>query len=159
MVAGCSSTKITDIKGTPHVPLEDALNTIPRLTMTQHPAWRPDGIGITEEFLHWGYGTSTRGSAGGVAVGIFGVASSRSVTRDIGERLYYADISDIQLVDWKRKGKQWYIVSTVNRHGQRKRVLVSRYKEDALDYLDSFASITEGYRDGRLKAFVEEQEK
>lgn len=158
VVAGCSSTTVTDREPIADVPLEEALNTISRLTMTQHPAWRPDGIGITEEFLHWGFGTTTRGTVGGMAIGVFGVANSRSTTRSVGDRLYFNDVVDIELLDWKRKGKQWYVVSVLKRHDLRTHILRSRYREDAIAYMDALASVMVAYQSGELQAFIEERE-
>jgi hypothetical protein len=155
LMSGCSSTKYTDRIPDTAVPIEDAVNIISRLTMTQHPKWRPDGIGITEEFIYWGYGTTTRGSLGAVAIGSFGIANSRSVTRDAGDRVYFADIQEVKFLDWKRKGKQWYVVSLLDRNIGRKHIFRTRNHEDAISYFDSFASILKSYQDGELKKLID----
>lgn len=154
LISGCSSTKYTDRIPDTSISIEKAVNAISRLTMTQHPKWRPDGIGITEEFIYWGYGTTTRGSLDAVTIGSFGIANSLSVTRDAGDRLYFADIQNVQFIDWKRKGKQWYVVSVQDRHMRRKHILRTRNLDDAVLYFDSFSSILKSYQDGELKKLI-----
>lgn len=155
LMSGCSSTKFTDRTPDTSVSIEQAVNTVSRLTMTQHPKWRPDGVGITEEFIYWGYGTTTRGSLGAVVVGSFGIANSHSVTRDAGQRLYFADIRNVQFVDWKRKGKQWYVISVVDRNMGRKHTFRTRNYDDAISYFDAFSSILKSYQDGELKKLID----
>jgi len=152
LMSGCSSTKYMDRMPDTSVSIEDAVNTISRLTMTQHPKWRPDGVGITEEFIYWGYGTTTRG---GTVISSFGIANSRSVTRDVGDRVYFTDIKEVRFLDWKRKGKQWYGVSVLDRNLGIKHILRTRNQEDAVSYFDAFSSILKSYQDGELNRFID----
>lgn len=155
LMSGCSSTQYTDRTPDTSVAIKDAVNIVSRLTMTQHPKWRPDGVVITEEFIYWGYGTTTRGGLGGVVIGSVGIVNSSSITRDSGSRLYFADIQDVKFIDWKRKGKQWYVVSVVDRNIGRKHILRTRNQEDAISYFDSFSSILKSYQDGELKRLID----
>lgn len=122
-----------------------AKELVEKLTMTQHPAWKPDYIEYNDSYIEWGFGSVTTGSASGTAVGGLAVVSGRSSTRAVGNRLYYSDVREIQLLDWTRKGKQWYVVSSVSNRGDQTHLLRTRYIEDAQQYVDALTTIIKSH--------------
>ncbi|GAB1267006.1 hypothetical protein NBRC116493_02590 [Aurantivibrio infirmus] len=110
--------------------LDEAGRVIDRLIMEQHPAWRPDFVEINDQYILLGYGTVTRGGGSAVVLNEnVVIGSSSSNTRAAGERVYYESTNKVVLYSWKRKFKQWYIVSLVGKKQQH--LLRTRYIEEA----------------------------
>jgi hypothetical protein len=122
-----------------------AKEVIDKLTMTQHPAWKPDYIEFSETYIQWGFGEVTTGSGSGAVIGNAVFSSGRSSTHNVGTRLYYSDVRDIQLLDWTRKGKQWYVVTSVNARGEQTHLLRTRHIEDAQQYVDAIHTVIHAY--------------
>jgi hypothetical protein len=126
-LSGCTSV----IQYQPHsMDVSAAKELIDKLTMTQHPAWKPDYIEFNDTYIQWGFGA---------------VTSGRSSTHNVGTRLYYSDVRDIQLLDWTRKGKQWYVVTSVNARGEQTHLLRTRHLEDAQQYVDAIRTVIHAY--------------
>jgi hypothetical protein len=137
-VSGCTSV----IQYQPRsMDVASAKELIDKLTMTQHPAWKPDYIEFTDTYIQWGFGAVTTGSGTGTVVGGLAVSSGRSSTRAVGDRLYYADVHEIQLLDWTRKGKQWYVVSSLSNRGDQTYLFRTRHIEDAQQYVDAIRTV------------------
>lgn len=141
LLCACGGTNVMPYDARPNMRVEQAMTTIEKLTMTQHPAWRPDYVVFEPDFLGWGMGTVTTQSARAVAVPIgdsaVAIGRSRGTTRNVGERVYYSDVRQIQLLSWRRKGKQWYVASVVDHRDRRTHLLRTRYVEDAQSYVDA----------------------
>ncbi|MBF4333646.1 hypothetical protein EAY29_25855, partial [Vibrio anguillarum] len=61
-----------------------------------------------------------------------------STTKKVGERVYFYKINGVQLYDWKRKFKQWYIVSLNDENGKViKHVLYTRSLSNAQKTVDA----------------------
>jgi hypothetical protein len=141
-VAGCTSV----IQYQPRsMDVASAKELIDKLTMTQHPAWKPDYIEFNDTYVQWGYGAVTTGSGTGTVVGGLAVSSGRSSTRSVGDRVYYNDVREIQLLDWTRKGKQWYVVSSLSTRGDQTHLFRTRHIEDAQQYVDAIRTVMRAY--------------
>lgn len=136
LLSGCGTTPIA-YNPNP-VTLEDAPIIIDRMVMTQHRAWKPDYFVITEHYFGWDFGTYSNGTIQNSIV----YASTSSTTRSAAERVYYDEISDVKLLDWTRKFKQWYVVTLYREDGSLiKHVLRTRKLKDAqllVDALNTF---------------------
>lgn len=130
--------------------VEQAMDTVEKLTMMQHQAWKPDYIGFERDYIVWDNGrvTTSRSSAVAVPVGniAIGVGRGRETTRNVGTRIYFSDIQKVELLSWKRKMQQWYVVSIVAFRGQRTHVLRTRYQEDSEKYVDALHVLIEARR-------------
>lgn len=140
VVAACGTTGVGYVAKP--VAAELAEPTIERLVMTQHQAFRPDDFIVTDDFFGWSFGAVSRGSFSGAAVGgaVFGSSSER--VRQLSDRAYYSQITEIRLYSWKRKMKQWWLVSLVDKDD---RIIIHALRtlsrEDAelmVDSLDQF---------------------
>ena len=141
-LSGCTSV----VQYQPHsMDVGAAKELIDKLTMTQHPAWKPDYIEFNDTYIQWGFGAVTTGSGSGAVIGNVAVTSGRSSTHNVGTRLYYSDVRDIQLLDWTRKGKQWYVVTSVNARGEQTHLLRTRHLEDAQQYVDAIRTVIHAY--------------
>jgi len=107
-----------------------ALVTTEHHIMSQHKYWRPTTIHITDRYIDLNYGSA---SVSYGYVDVFGLASSTSSSRSIDDRIYYEDNPKVQLMDWTRNFKQWYVVSIPNV----KHIFYTRSLEDAEDLVDA----------------------
>ncbi len=118
---------------------------IEKLTMTQHPAWKPDYLQFEADFMALGFGQVTTHRSNAVAIPVgnsaIAVGGGRGTTRHVGDRVYYADVKDVRLLSWRRKLKQWYVVSVVTQRNQPVHVFRTRYLEDAQAYVDAFHAV------------------
>ena len=96
--------------------------------MTQHPAWRPDGMSIRDEYIELGLGTTE--------VYREGFTSTSSRGHALSSRIYYSDIKSVEILDWTRKFKTWYIVSVVDKKN-RTHLFRTRYIAEAQEYLNA----------------------
>lgn len=134
VVSGCTS--VMSYQPSADMDVERARTVVEKLTLTQHRDWRPDYITVTDEYLVWGFGLVTRGRATAVAFDNVAIGSGHSTTRETGQRLYFEDIQELQLLSWRRKFKQWYVASVMTR-SQQVHLLRTRHQQDAKDYLDA----------------------
>lgn len=124
------------------ISINDANETVERLIMTQHRNWRPDYFVITDKYFGWDYGSVQSGRSSGAVYNNVLVGSSQSTVRDVNERVYYLDVTNVQLYDWTRKFKQWYTVGLLDKNGNViKHVLRTRDLEDAELMVDSLNTI------------------
>jgi hypothetical protein len=141
LLCACGGTRVMPYDARPNMRVEQAMTAIEKLTMTQHSAWRPDYVVFEPDFLGWGMGTVTTQSARAIAVPVgnsaVAVGRGSGTTRNVGERVYYGDIRQIQLLSWRRKGRQWYVASVVDRRDNITHLLRTRYVEDAQSYIDA----------------------
>jgi hypothetical protein len=102
LLASCSAT----IPYTPQqtYSFSEARDIVEELVLTQHPAWRPDQIAVTEKFISFDYGLTTSTQAD------FATASAVSTTHRNSGRAYYKYISGVTLIEWSRKFRTWYVV-------------------------------------------------
>lgn len=114
-IAACGTTQIAYVAKP--IELEAAQRNIERMVMTQHQDWRPDDFIFTDDFFGWSFGTLSQGNFGGVTAGgaVFGSSSER--VRQLSNRVYYSQVTEVRLYSWKRKTRQWYVVSLVGRDG------------------------------------------
>lgn len=139
-LGGCSS-KVISYQSSNQMTLNDAILTTEELIMTQHENWRPDSFTIRNDYMLWGYGAAT--STSGIATSFgYGVAygTSKAVTRDIGNRVYYKNIKDVQLMTWSRKFKEWYVVSLIKTDGlndSTQHIYYTRNQDSAKRLVDS----------------------
>jgi len=146
ILVGCSTTPIP--YQSKEISLKKSPIIIDRMVMTRHRKWKPDYFIMTEYYFGWDYGSySSSRSVGGVYNGIV-IGKSNSTIREVGERIYYDEISEIKLLDWTRKFKQWYVVTLYDDGGQKiKHMLRTRKLEDAKSMVDA------------LNSFLKEQNK
>jgi hypothetical protein len=72
------------------------------------------------------------------------VGSGSSATRSAGTRIYYESTSDVVLYSWKRKFKQWYVVSLVGKMKQH--MLRTRNLEEAKEMVDALEVVLHEYK-------------
>lgn len=114
---GCSS-KVIVYEPTMEMTLAEAISTTEKLIMTQHANWKPDNFFIRDDYMLWGYGVVTNQQGFATSLG-YGTAygSSKAVTRDVGNRVYYKSIKNVQMMSWTRKFKEWFVVSLIKVDG------------------------------------------
>jgi hypothetical protein len=112
-MAACGTTQIAYVAKP--IELEAAQRNIERLVMTQHQDWRPDDFIFADEFFGWSFGTVSQGNFAGVGTSgvVFGTSSER--VRQLSDRVYYSQVAGVRLYSWKRKMRQWYVVSLIGR--------------------------------------------
>jgi hypothetical protein len=105
LMVGCSAV----VPYTPQqqMSFDQAREIVEEMLLTQHPAWRPDFIEVTEKFIAFDEGSATKTHSWGGAPFV----ASNSRTRKRGGRAYYKYVTKIELVLWKRKFKTWYRVA------------------------------------------------
>jgi hypothetical protein len=146
-VAACGTTQVAYVAKP--IEFEAAQRNIERLVMTQHRDWRPDDFIFTDEFFGWSFGTWSQGNFGGVAASgvVFGTSSER--VRQLSDRVYYSQVTEVHLYSWRRKGRQWWVVSLVGRDGTiLMHALRALSREDAelmVDSLSQFLSSKNGH--------------
>lgn len=131
------------------MPLTQAVRVIDRLIMEQHPTWRPDFVEINGRFILLGYGSVTRGHGSAVVLSdgvAIGAGSSR--TRTSGERVYFESTDKVVLYSWKRKFRQWYVVSLVGKN--RQHMLRTRSLEEAKQMANALQVVINAYERGNL---------
>jgi hypothetical protein len=124
--------------------LEQATRIIDRLVMEQPIAWRPDFVKINERYILLGYGTVTQGRSNAVVIGSALVGASTDTTRASSERVYFESTDKIALYSWKRKFKQWYVVSLVGKN--RQHILRTRYLDEAERMADALQVVLNNYQ-------------
>lgn len=134
LLSGCASN-ILEYSPKLGMNAQDAWEVVDELTMTQHLAWRPVYIEFKERYVVWGRGVTTRGLIGG----------SRS--RESQDRIYYKSIDRIQLMSWRRKLEQYYVVSIVRKDDSNAaHILHTRSLVDAKRFLDAFETLLAVHR-------------
>ncbi|CAK1758163.1 conserved exported hypothetical protein [Vibrio crassostreae] len=115
--------------------LDQAYVVVEQMVMTQHRNWKPDYFVMTEHYIGWDFGTVSKSVGTGTSFGnsnAIVIASSNTTTRNVGERVYYNQIEEIKLLSWKRKFKQWYVVSLTDLNGRvLKHIVRTRQLRDA----------------------------
>lgn len=150
LVAALAACGTTQIAYTPRpVELAAAQQNIERLVMTQHQAWRPDDFVFTDDFFGWSFGTVSRGTfTGGGAYGVV-VGSSSERVRHLSDRVYYSQVTGVRLYSWRRKGRQWWLVSLMGRDDTvLMHALRTLSREDAelmIDSLNQFLAAENGH--------------
>lgn len=122
----------------------EALVIVEELTYSQHQAWRPQYFEISSNYIGWDYGLVSKHSSSSVLVGntSLAVGSGRTSTRAVTDRVYFRSIGGIKLLDWTRKGRQWWVVSIYDKNGQlAKHAFRTRNLEDAKLFADALNSI------------------
>jgi hypothetical protein len=132
-VALMSCTKHMNYSPAMGMSIHESQNIIEELMMTQHRAWKPDAVAFTDSYMVWGSGF----------VSHTGDWERRTTTtRDSRERIYYKHVREVQLLDWIRKFRQWYVVDAILQGSKgRKRLLVTREVDDAKRFVDALVSL------------------
>jgi hypothetical protein len=125
--------------------LNDALELIDRLIMEQHSTWRPDFVEVNDRYILLGYGTITRSSGSAVVNNKIIVDSGSSNTRAAGNRVYYESTDKLVLYSWKRKFKQWYVVSMVGKKQQH--MLRTRNLEEAKKMVNALEVVLQAFKE------------
>jgi len=144
-ITGCGSK----ILHTPQkIEINEAIAISEELMMTQDKRWRPDGYTINEEYISFGYGTSTETPK---------AFSTHVSTRDVGDRIYYKNIKNLRLIKWSSRLKTWYLV-TVFYSGSRfstqhkvKHIYYSRYQKNSELFYDALNSIMTYYNNSDIE--------
>ena len=122
--------------------ISEAKDTIEELTFTQHQLWKPDYIEFNSKYVTWGYGQTSRTQGIAVASGGVAGAESTTITRNANDRVYYNSINKIQLMNWSRKFKKWYVVSLVGQDNKiLKHVYYTKSIENAKKFINAFQTI------------------
>ena len=136
LLSGCGTTPMNYESKT--MPIEEAYDVIDQMVMTQHRKWKPDYFVITDKYLGWGYGAVSNGSSSGVVYNNVALGSSSSTIRNVSDRVYFSKVKGVQLLDWTRKFKQWYVVSLIGQNGNViKHLLRTRSVSDAQLMMDA----------------------
>lgn len=146
-LSACGTTRI-DYAPRP-IEMGAAQENIERLVMTQHQAFRPDDFVFTDDFFGWSFGTVSRGRFSGAAVYGVVVGSSSERVRQLSDRVYYSQVTEVRLYSWRRKGRQWWVVSLIGRDDTvLMHALRTLSREDAelmADSLNQFLSSKNGH--------------
>ncbi|MDE1334124.1 hypothetical protein [Vibrio aestuarianus] len=135
-LSGCGTTAMN--YQAKSMSISEAYDVMDEMVMTQHSNWKPDYFVITDKYLGWDYGSKSSGTVNAVAYNNVVFGSSSSTTKKVGERVYFYKINGVQLYDWKRKFKQWYIVSLIDENGKViKHVLHTRSLSNAQKTVDA----------------------
>ena len=146
IIAGCASSIIA-YEPSKRLNIKDASDTVEELIMTQHPNWKPDYVETNPNYISWGYGIISKGQGSTVAYNNIAFGSSTTRTRDVGERIYFKSIKDVQLISWQRKFKEWYVVSIIGKDDDiKKHVLYTRDINEAKRFIDAFNSLMVAYK-------------
>ena len=147
LITACGGTSPIKYQPT-SMDINEAKDVLEELTWSQHPKWKPDSFVITEKYIAWGFGATSKSTGFATAIGDSGVAigSSTSNIRNIGDRYYYRSIQKVELSSWQRKFKQWYVVSITDMHNRHKYVLRTRILKDAKVFTDAMTTIVDNYR-------------
>lgn len=136
LLSGCSTTPMN--YESKIMPIKEAYDVIDQMVMTQHQKWKPDYFVITDKYLGWGYGAISKGSSSGVVYNNIVLGSSSSTIRNVSEIVYFSKAKGVQLFDWTRKFKQWYVVSLVGQNDNViKHILRTRSVSDAQLMMDA----------------------
>ena len=115
--------------------LDQAYVVVEQMVMTQHRNWKPDYFVMTEHYIGWDFGSVSKSVGSGTSLGNDNaviIASSNTTTRNVGERVYFNQVEEVKLLSWKRKFKQWYVVSLTDQNGRvLKHVVRTRQLQDA----------------------------
>ena len=141
-ITACSSSSIISYTPQPVGNLNEAKDTVEELTLTQHQLWKPDYIELNDKYAAWGYGQISKTQ--GIAVASGGIAGAESTTKthNANERVYYNSIKEIQLMNWSRKFKKWYVVSLIGTDNQIiKHVYYTQNMDSAKRFINAFQFI------------------
>ncbi len=140
LLSGCGTTPMP--YNTKNISISEAYEVIDQMVMTQHRAWKPDYFIITDRYLGWDYGSVSRGQTNAVVYNGLATGTSSSTIRDVNERVYFNQVDHVQLLDWTRKFKQWYVVTLVDQNGNYiKHILRTRSKSDAELMMDALSAV------------------
>jgi len=81
----------------------DAKDVAEELLLTQHQAWRPDNVEVTEKYISFDTGMVRRPNR------LWG--GEYPPLRKNSRRAYYTQITGIQLMSWMRRFRTWYVVT------------------------------------------------
>ncbi|PPK49969.1 hypothetical protein BY454_14017 [Marinobacter persicus] len=148
-VLGLSGCGTSPMKYQPETDISysQAVHVIDRLIMEQHSDWRPDFVEVTDRFILLGYGSVTQGGASGAFIGNVAIGAHSSTTRVASDRIYFESIDDIILYSWKRKFRQWYVVSLLGNN--RKHILRTRSLEEAKQMANALQVILDSYENSK----------
>ncbi len=140
LLVGCGTTPM-NYQAQP-LSIAESYNVIDEMIMTQHRNWRPDYIVVTETYIGWGYGIQSSTTTNAIGSDNSAFISSNSTTRSVGDRVYFSRVGQVQLYSWKRKFKQWYVVSLLDKRGKLiKNVLRTRSLPDAEKMVDAITVV------------------
>ncbi|MFA1562976.1 hypothetical protein [Aliivibrio fischeri] len=140
LLSGCGTTPV--FYKSKNMPVSEAYKVIDQMVMTQHRNWKPDYFIITDRYLGWDYGSTSHGQTNAVVYNGFMTGTSSSTIRNVNERIYFNQIAHVQLLDWTRKFKQWYVVTLVDQNGDYiKHILRTRSKSDAKLMIDALTAV------------------
>lgn len=99
--------------------------------MSQHRNWSPDLVYFEQDALILDYGSSGTSKSFGVATSLGGIGLGSSKTRykqhSNMKKFFYSQNDLVSITPWKRKFRQWYLVSFGKNH-----ILYTRNIETAL---------------------------
>jgi hypothetical protein len=140
MTSACSAT--IPYQPQSNLSFADSREIVEELVLTQHEAWRPDQVAVTDKFITFDHGSVTDTAASGVTL------TARSVTRRNSGRAYYKYISGITLSSWIRKFRTWYVVRLEGKLAIRDQtILRTRDLGQAQQLCDALASLVAQSRD------------
>ncbi len=113
------------------MPLIDAVEIVEQLLMTQHQDYKPQGVVFTDDYLGLGYGVKNKGSS------IWAIRPNGSYSTVVGDRLYYSDLSKLELSKWRGL----YLITVSSRGDLAKHIYRGSSKEDALLFIDAMKVI------------------
>ena len=118
----CGGSRVLMYSPKTDMGIHESRETIEELMMTQHRAWRPDYVESNENYIVWGTGVISHTGAW---------TGTTTRTRSTGERIYYKHVDHLELLSWKRKSKQWYVVRVVRKEnrGEKRRRKKNRGEE------------------------------
>ena len=135
--------------------LDDAIGEVEQQIMTQHPAWRPDYVHFDSQYMLLGFGTRTTGSGSSTLVGNTVIGGGSSTTRAVGDRIYFEEVSGVELRSWMRKMRQWYAVSILNLEGGHAGYLLrTRDLQSAQRFVDAMTVMLDAYNENPTDGLV-----
>jgi len=134
MTSACSAT--IPYQAQSNLSFADSRDIVEEIVLTQHEAWRPDQVAVTEKFITFDHGSVTDSAASAVTL------TARSVTRRNSGRAYYKYVTGITLSSWVRKFRTWYVVRLEGKLAIRdQNVLRTRDLRQAQQLCDALTSL------------------
>jgi hypothetical protein len=134
MTSACSAT--IPYQPQTNLGFADSSDIVEEIVLTQHEAWRPDQVNVTDKFITFDHGsvTDTRGKLLPL--------TARSSTRSNSGRAYYKRITGITLSSWIRNFRTWYVVRLEGKLAIRDQsILRTRDLGQAKQLCDALASL------------------
>lgn len=139
LLSGCGHVRIDYVPHT-NIGQDEAVSIIEQVFSEDFGELRAQGVVLTDQYILLSDGVLTRGKAFGSAVPVgnsaIALASSESVTRELGQRIYYNSLGNSTL-HTKRNKQNRYVVLIRNKEGAVQRTVNTTNLQKAERFIDA----------------------